>query len=225
VKNTSNNQKALLFQEALSKHPPILSDIDTTVEEAEEISNIINMLKKMKSYDVLNILEGRAMEDNGCERICSEKKIADDSYHVILRRLFGMIKTTPISCVKKLKLRTPQVAREGRKTFVVNFVKICDGLNRSQQHVMDYVFAELATSGNMDSEQHLILRGAFKAKDIETLVKNYAAEYVYCKNCKGLDTELKKDAASRLFVISCNNCHATRTAQNVKGGFVVKMRQ
>lgn len=53
-----------------------------------------------------------------------------------------------------------QVAREGtKKTVFTNFMELCKAMNRNQEHVSAYLLAELGTSGSLDGQQRLVVKG------------------------------------------------------------------
>lgn len=75
-----------------------------------------------------------------------------------------------------------QVAREGtKKTVFTNFMDMCRAMNRQQEHVSAYLLAELGTSGSLDGQQRLVIKGRFLPKSFETVLRRYVNE------CVGLD--------------------------------------
>lgn len=46
---------------------------------------------------------------------------------------------------------------------------------------MQFLFAELGTSGSVDGSRRLIIKGRFQQKGIETVLRSYIKEYVTCK--------------------------------------------
>jgi translation initiation factor 2 subunit 2 len=45
-----------------------------------------------------------------------------------------------------------------------------------QEHVMTYLLAELGTSGNLDGQQRLVVKGRFLPKSFETVLRRYVNE-------------------------------------------------
>ena len=84
------------------------------------------------------------------------------------------------------------------KTTWVNFLDICEAINREPQHILDFLKAELDVEGNFGSEKNLILVGKYQNKHITNLYKQYLATYVRCLDCKKLNTELTRDSSTRL---------------------------
>jgi Domain found in IF2B/IF5 len=58
-------------------------------------------------------------------------------------------------------------------------------------------FQELGTSGNLDGQQRLIVKGRFLPKGFENVIRRYMNEYVLCASCKSPDTLLDRDAGDR----------------------------
>ncbi|KAF5839109.1 domain found in IF2B/IF5-domain-containing protein [Dunaliella salina] len=125
---------------------------------------------------------------------------------------------------KKKKSKPPAVAREGtKKTVFQNFMDLCKAMNRQQEHVSMYLLAELGTSGSLDGQQRLIVKGRFLPKSFETVLRRYVNEYVLCPGCKSVDTLLDKDSATRLMHLRCQQCGASRTVSAIKSGFVARV--
>ena len=62
---------------------------------------------------------------------------------------------------------------------------------------------ELGTSGNLDGQQRLIVKGRFLPKGFENVIRRYMNEYVLCASCKSPDTLLDRDAGDYLLPL-CN---------------------
>ena len=58
-----------------------------------------------------------------------------------------------------------QVAHEGtKKTVFTNYMELCKAMNRQPEHVQLFVLAELGTSGSLDGQSRLIVKGRFQPK-------------------------------------------------------------
>ncbi len=116
------------------------------------------------------------------------------------------------------------MAREGtKKTVFTNFAEMCKAMNRNQEHVSAYLLAELGTSGNLDGQQRLVIKGRFLPKSFETVLRRYVNEYVLCPGCKSVDTLLDRDSATRLMHLRCQQCGASKTVTAIKSGFVARV--
>merc|ERR1711963_607738 len=121
---------------------------------------------------------------------------------------------------KKFVMRPPQVVRVGsKKTAFANFMEIAKMLHRTPKHLLQFLFAELGTSGAIDGNNQLIIKGRFQQKHIENVLRRYIKEYVTCHTCRSPDTILNKE--TRLFFLQCMTCHSSCSVQTIKTGFQV----
>lgn len=119
---------------------------------------------------------------------------------------------------KRLVMRPPQVLRVGtKKSSFANFLELCKLLHRPQKHVQAFLLAELGTSGSVDANNQLIIKGRFVQKQIESVLRRYIKEYVACQTCRSPDTILQKE--TRLFFVQCETCGSRKSVQSIKSGF------
>ncbi|KAH6697094.1 domain found in IF2B/IF5 [Plectosphaerella plurivora] len=120
---------------------------------------------------------------------------------------------------KSYKIPPPQCLREGnKKTIFANIAEIAKRMKRTEEHVTQYLFSELGTSGSVDGSRRLVIKGRFQQKQIENVLRKYIIEYVTCKTCKSPNTELSK-GENRLYFVQCNSCGSRRTVTAIKTGF------
>jgi len=142
------------------------------------------------------------------------------TYEEMLSRVFSFLKPSQQGSGSKFRMKPPQVFREGtKKVVLVNFPEICTSMNRSAEHVLAFMLAELGTSGSLDAASRVTFKGRFQPKHIESIVRQYLKEYVLCKLCKSPETKLTKDSNTRLFFMSCNVCGANRSVAPIKSGY------
>ncbi|KAM7358870.1 eukaryotic translation initiation factor 2 subunit beta [Cochliomyia hominivorax] len=146
----------------------------------------------------------------------------DYSYDELLKRIFEIIldKNPEMAAGRKPKfvMRPPQVLRVGtKKTSFANFLDIARTLHRLPKHLLDFLLAELGTSGSMDGNQQLIIKGRFQPKQIENVLRRYIKEYVTCHTCRSPETILQKD--TRLFFLQCESCGSRCSVASIKSGF------
>jgi translation initiation factor 2 subunit 2 len=73
----------------------------------------------------------------------------------------------------------PRVIRHGaKKTAFINFQEVCNHLRRKETHLIDFIYTELGTTGSQAGGNQLILKGVFKDKQIEHVLRSYITEYV-----------------------------------------------
>ena len=146
----------------------------------------------------------------------------DYHYDEMLGRVFGILreKNPQLSEKSKTIIKPPQVLREGtKKTVFANLMEICNAMHRPSEHVTQYLLAELGTSGTLDGQQRLVLKGRFLPKVFEGVLRHYFIDYVICNMCKSSDTQLVKEQSSRLSYCRCQACGASRSVGSIASGF------
>jgi translation initiation factor 2 subunit 2 len=120
------------------------------------------------------------------------------SYNLLLSRFFTLLHTQHPDLAsgtgtRSYKIPPPQCLREGnKKTIFANIAEICKRMKRTQEHVTQFLFAELGTSGSVAGSPgtpSLVIKGRFQQKQIENVLRRYIVEYVTCKTCRSPDTE------------------------------------
>ncbi|XP_030750389.1 eukaryotic translation initiation factor 2 subunit 2 [Sitophilus oryzae] len=189
-----------------------------------------NKLKKKKKSKKKDLDEIMAEVDDKAE----DKENVDDNaitwsgsdrdytYEELLNRAFEIMrdKNPDMAAGKKQKfvMRPPQVVKIGaKKTSFANFTEICKMLHRQPKHLLDFLLAELGTSGSVDGNSQLIIKGRFQQKQIENVLRRYIKEYVTCHTCRSPDTILQKD--TRLFFLQCETCGSRCSVASIKSGF------
>ncbi|EEB10120.1 eukaryotic translation initiation factor 2 subunit beta, putative [Pediculus humanus corporis] len=146
----------------------------------------------------------------------------DYTYDELLTRVFDILRDKNPNMVadkkQKFVMRPPQVVRIGtKKTSFANFTDFCTTLHRQPKHLLDFLLAELGTSGSVDGNSQLIIKGRFQQKQIENVLRRYIKEYVTCHTCRSPDTILRKD--TRLFFLQCETCGSRCSVASIKSGF------
>lgn len=149
------------------------------------------------------------------------------SYTLLLDRFFAQINQFNPDILssgsRSYKIPPPQCLREGnKKTIFANLTEICKRMSRTNEHVIQFLFAELGTSGSEDGSKRLVIKGRFQQKQIENVLRRYIMEYVTCKTCRSPHTELSK-GENRLFFVTCNSCGSRRSVQAIKSGFTAQV--
>jgi len=74
---------------------------------------------------------------------------------------------------KSYKIPPPQCLREGnKKTIFANIAEICKRMNRTDEHVTQFLFAELGTSGSVDGNRRLVIKGKVQPSALGNLTLN-----------------------------------------------------
>jgi translation initiation factor 2 subunit 2 len=171
--------------------------------------------------DPLAAAEAAAFELGKMNLIDAKKDWPDYTYEELLGLVFGIMREKNPDLggdKKKFVMKPPQVARAGsKKTAFTNYAEICKLLKRQPKHVLQFLLAELGTTGSIDGNQCLIVKGRFQQKHFESVLRKYIKEYVTCHTCKSSDTDLIKD--TRLYFLQCKTCGSRCSVTAIKTGF------
>ncbi|XP_034269924.1 eukaryotic translation initiation factor 2 subunit 2 [Pantherophis guttatus] len=215
----------------------IESDVQETVEPEDDLDIMLGKKKKRKTAkftDEDEVLDkDEALEDDDSKKddgisfsslsgpawAGSER---DYTYDELLNRVFNIMREKNPDMVagekRKFVMKPPQVVRVGtKKTSFVNFTDICKLLHRQPKHLLAFLLAELGTSGSIDGNNQLVIKGRFQQKQIENVLRRYIKEYVTCHTCRSPDTILQKD--TRLYFLQCETCHSRCSVASIKTGF------
>jgi translation initiation factor 2 subunit 2 len=94
---------------------------------------------------------------------------------------------------------------EGKKTILTNFFTISEHLRRDSNHFQKFILKELAASGQKEGDR-LIINKRVPSTKINEKIKQYAEEFVICKECQKPDTEILKE--KRINFLHCLACGA-----------------
>jgi len=195
------------------------------VEEPEDIDlDFSKSMKKKKKKKIAGVGAGEDDKEDGNEENAGVAWATegDYTYDELLNRVFNIMREKNPEMVagekKKFTMRPPQVVRIGtKKTSFANFSEICKMLHRQPKHLLAFLLAELGTSGSVDGNNQLIIKGRFQQKQMENVLRRYVKEYVTCHTCRSPDTILQKD--TRLFFLQCEVCGSRCSVASIKSGF------
>ncbi|KAF8624679.1 hypothetical protein AX17_007010 [Amanita inopinata Kibby_2008] len=151
------------------------------------------------------------------------KSDRDYTYQELLTRFYASLHAANPSLLsttagKRYTIAPPSIHREGnKKSIFANITDICKRMHRQPEHVIQYLFAEMGTTGSVDGAGRLVIKGRFQQKQVENVLRRYIVEYVTCKTCKSPDTLLTKE--NRIFFMACESCGSRRSVNAIKSGF------
>ena len=104
-------------------------------------------------------------------------------YQLLVTRFFSLIQSHHPDLLssgsKSYRIPPPQCLREGnRRTIFANIADICKRMKRTEEHVMQFLFAELGTSGSVDGSRRLVIKGRFQQKQIENVLRRYIGAFI-----------------------------------------------
>jgi translation initiation factor 2 subunit 2 len=102
-------------------------------------------------------------------------------YDLLLDRFYTLLHSQhpdlASSGTKSYKIPPPQCLREGnKKTIFANISEIGKRMKRSDEHIIQFLFAELGTSGSVDGSKRLVIKGRFQQKQIENVLRRYISK-------------------------------------------------
>lgn len=107
------------------------------------------------------------------------------TYPLLLTRFFTLLHSHHPDLLssgsKSYKIPPPQCLREGnKKTIFANIADICKRIKRTDEHVTQFLFSELGTSGSVDGSRRLVIKGRFQQKQIENVLRRYIGTSLRC---------------------------------------------
>ena len=126
------------------------------------------------------------------------------SYDDLLYRLH--IAKTADDNYKKVNLPPLKVTRKNKLSIFSNFIIFSEKLNRPKQHIADYYKTETGLENSINGQNQLLIHGIFTEVKCESIMRNYIKEFVMCRQCKGLSTDIVKE--NGLTFIKCHQCSA-----------------
>ncbi len=130
--------------------------------------------------------------------------MSDKDYEKMLEMCLDKV---PKTQAKFERFEIPKVKGhvQGNKTIISNFLKIADVFGRTPVQLLKYVLKELATPGVM-KKNFIIIGSKVPASKINEKIKQFAKEFVICKECGKPDTKIKKEGS--VSVLRCQVCGA-----------------
>ena len=173
-------------------------DTQDAVDEVSEALGELKLKKKKKkskepSFDEfekeLEKAGISAVQDNSRESsaVPEEDSSIQESvglpYSDLLSRFFQILRTNNPELAgdrsgPKFRIPPPVCQRDGKKTIFCNIQEISEKLQRNPEHLIQYLFAELGTSGSVDGQKRLVMKGKFMPKQMENVLRRYILEYV-----------------------------------------------
>ena len=104
----------------------------------------------------------------------------DYTYSELLGRVFSILRQNNPDLAgdrRKFTIIPPIIGREGsKKTAFTNIAELCRRMRRPVEHVTSFLLTEMGTTGSMDANQRLIIKGRFQQLQVENLLRRYIGE-------------------------------------------------
>ncbi|KAG0437967.1 Eukaryotic translation initiation factor 2 subunit 2 [Dictyocoela muelleri] len=138
------------------------------------------------------------------------------TYEGMLSRIMDILKKSDQNNKIKLSL---EVRRENKKTSV-NAIDISNSLKRDPNHLIKYLLTELVTTGSINKDGRLLMKGVFLKNQIQEVLRMYIEHFVVCTSCDSTDTSIIKE--NKLFFLFCSACKSKKYVGNVTEGLKKK---
>ena len=172
----------------------------------DEIANMFDLGKKKKKHK----------EKDKKKEIRSESP-PTYTYSELLNNLYKQLGTIESNTTNKFMICQPIVQKLSIKKVVwCNFNDTCISLNRTPDHLFQFVLSELSTEGSINENKQMIIKGKYFAKNIEVILRKYMCSYVQCNMCRSYKTTINRDIITRLNMLVCSNCKSSRTITSIK---------
>jgi translation initiation factor 2 subunit 2 len=102
---------------------------------------------------------------------------------------------------------------QGRVTVIQNFGDILKTLSRSPDMMSKYFLGEMGTSGEYDATR-LVLKGQFRAPQLQDKLESFVQAFVMCPECKRPDTKIIQE--KRMSFLKCEACGAKHSIATIK---------
>lgn len=128
-----------------------------------------------------------------------------NNYDKLLKRAYDDI---PDNVKQSSRFEIPKVELmiESKNTYITNFNKIINTLNRDRKHFFGIFLKNVGTMGEIRGNR-LFLKGRYKEQVLNRLIEQYTKTYVLCSICHKPDTEIYRE--SKKPYLKCHACGAT----------------
>lgn len=106
----------------------------------------------------------------------------------------------------KVNLPPIKIARKNRMSIFSNFGLLAEKIKRDRDHISSYFKTETGLVNTINQHNQMIIHGNLNEAKCESIMRKYINEFVLCRQCKGLSTNLIKDHG--LTFLQCNQCGA-----------------
>lgn len=125
-------------------------------------------------------------------------------YEKLLERAYENIPEN-VKKLSRFEIPKVQIRIESKNTYIINFNKIINTLNRDRRHFLGIFLKKAGTMGEIRGQQ-LFLKGTYKEQVLNRLIEQYSKAYVLCKICNKPDTEIQREGKKEF--LKCTACGA-----------------
>ncbi|MHA1804736.1 MAG: translation initiation factor IF-2 subunit beta [Promethearchaeota archaeon] len=123
-------------------------------------------------------------------------------YEKLLEKAYDEVPEN-VKRMDRFEIPKVELRYEGKNTFITNFSKIINVLNRNERHFLGVFLKKVGTMGEIRG-QMLFMKGKYKPEVLNRLLEDYTKTYVLCKICNRPDTLLSKEGKKQY--LTCTAC-------------------
>ncbi|KAH6903215.1 domain found in IF2B/IF5-domain-containing protein [Coprinopsis sp. MPI-PUGE-AT-0042] len=143
----------------------------------------------------------------------------DYSYQELLSQFYSSLHTAnpalASSSRKRYTIAPPKLCREAnQKSNLANVTKICKKMHRQPEHVVQFLFAKMGTTGSVDGAGRLVIKGRFQQKERPLTVPGRIRQLQDLQITRYLLTK-----ENRIFFVASESCGSRRSVNPIKSGF------
>jgi translation initiation factor 2 beta subunit (eIF-2beta)/eIF-5 len=154
----------------------------------------------------------KTIKDNDDSKTLKETKVANITMEFInydkeflLDRAYNSFSLDK----KRMSFAQPEFETKDRKSYIHNFKKLCQSLNRDPEEIRTYIGKELQMDTSIKENGALKIDAIVKpANRIEGILRDFIKDNVMCQSCKSCKTITKK--IDRLTYMICDVCKSKR---------------
>ena len=126
------------------------------------------------------------------------------NYEKLLERAYENIPEN-VKKLSRFEIPKVQIRIESKNTYIINFNRIINTLNRDRRHFLGIFLKKAGTMGEIRGQQ-LFLKSTYKEQVLNRLIEQYSKAYVLCKICNKPDTEIQREGKKEF--LKCTACGA-----------------
>ena len=127
-----------------------------------------------------------------------------NDYEKLLEKAYENIPEN-VKKLSRFEIPKAQIRIESKNTYIINFNRIINTLNRDRRHFLGIFLKKAGTMGEIRGQQ-LFLKGTYKEQVLNRLIEQYSKAYVLCKICNKPDTEIQREGKKEF--LKCTACGA-----------------
>ncbi len=127
-----------------------------------------------------------------------------NDYEKLLEKAYENIPEN-VKKLSRFEIPKAQIRIESKNTYIINFNRIINTLNRDRRHFLGIFLKKAGTMGEIRGQQ-LFLKGTYKEQALNRLIEQYSKAYVLCKICNKPDTEIQREGKKEF--LKCTACGA-----------------